>query len=80
MWSNDRFATSPVIAGGLLWVYSPAGGLSVYRPASGHRVGGLSAGSGHWNSPIVADGRVAIPVGDANDHRTTGKITIYRKP
>ena len=80
VWSNGRSGTSPVIAGGLLWVYSPAGGLSVYRPASGHRVGGLSADGGHWNTPIVADGRVAIPVGDANDHRTTGKITIYRKP
>ena len=37
----------------------------------------LSAGSGHWNSPIVADGRIALPEGDANDHATTGVLDIW---
>jgi hypothetical protein len=80
VWTADRSGTSPVIAGGLLYVYSPGGGLTVYRPATGKKVGGLDAGGGHWNTPIVADGRVVIPVGDANAHRTSGTITIYRKP
>ena len=80
VWSTGRSGTSPIIAGGLLYVYSPGGDVAVYRPATGHRVGTLSAGGGHWSSPIVADGRVAIPVGDANDHSTSGTITIYRRP
>jgi outer membrane protein assembly factor BamB len=79
-WSVDRGGTSPVIAGGLLYVYSPGGdGVAVYRPATGKRVGTLAAAGGHWNSPIVADGRIAIPTGDSNEHQTSGTITIYRK-
>ena len=38
----------------------------------------LTAGSGHWNSPIVTDGRIALPEGDANDHRTSGVLDIWR--
>ena len=41
------------------------------RPASGKLVGTLASGGGHWNSPIVVDGRVALPEGNANDHATT---------
>ena len=80
VWSRGNSGTSPIVAGGLLYVYSPGGDVAVYRPATGHQVGTLSADGGHWSSPVVTDGRVAIPVGDANDHRTTGTITIYRKP
>jgi hypothetical protein len=81
MWMNTRAGTSPVIAGGLLYVYDPTGGgVVVYRPDTGKRLDTLPAGAGHWSSPVVADGRVAIPVGDANDHKTSGVLTIYRKP
>ena len=41
------------IAGGLLYVYDPNGGLNVYGPTTGKLVTTLSAGPGHWNSPIV---------------------------
>ena len=79
VWRVDRAGTSPVIAGGLLWVFDPGGGgLRVYQPASGKLVTTLDAGSGHWNSPIVADGRVALPEGDANDHATSGVLDIWR--
>jgi hypothetical protein len=78
VWRNGRGGTSPVIAGGLLWVYDPGGGLRVYQPASGKLVTTLSAGGGHWNSPIVTDGRVALPEGDANDHATSGVLDIWR--
>jgi hypothetical protein len=79
VWRVDRAGTSPVIAGGLLWVYDPGGGgLRVYEPASGKLVATLDAGSGHWNSPIVADGRVALPEGDANQHATNGVLDIWR--
>jgi hypothetical protein len=77
-WRNGTGGTSPVVAGGLLWVYSPGGGLSVYRPATGALVTRLDAGGGHWNSPIVVDGRVALPEGNANDHSTTGVLDIWR--
>ena len=79
VWRNGSGGTSPVIAGGLLWVYDPGGGgLRVYQPVSGKLVTTLGAGGGHWNSPIVTDGRVALPEGDANDHATSGVLDIWR--
>jgi hypothetical protein len=77
-WRAGNAGTSPVLAGGLLYVYDPNGGLDVRNPATGKLVVRLPAGSGHWNSPIVTDGRIALPEGDANDHRTTGVLDIYR--
>jgi outer membrane protein assembly factor BamB len=77
-WQNDRAGTSPVLAGGLLYVYDPGGALNVYRPASGALVRHFDAPSGHWNSPIVAGGRVYLPSGDSNDHATSGVLSIYR--
>jgi hypothetical protein len=78
VWRHGAAGTSPVIAGGLLWVYDPGGGLRVYEPGSGKLLTTLSAGGGHWNSPIVTDGRVALPEGDANDHATSGVLDIWR--
>ncbi len=78
LWRSARAGTSPVLAGGLLYVYDPGGGLNVLRPATGRLVRRLAAGGGHWNSPIVTDGRIALPEGDANDHRTSGVLDIYR--
>ncbi len=67
------------MAGGLLYVYDPGGALNVYDPASGRRLASLPADPGHWSSPIVAAGVVALPVGDANDHATTGAIDLYTR-
>lgn len=80
VWRNGTGGTSPVVAGGLLWVYAPGGGLYAYRQTTGSLVTRLDAGSGHWNSPIVVDGRVALPEGNANDHRTSGVLDIWRLP
>ena len=81
LWSTTTPGTSPVLAGGLLWVYDPSGnGLNVMRPGSPRPLATLRAGKGHWNSPIVADGVVALPEGDANDHATTGVLDIWRVP
>ena len=77
IWSNGTPGTSPVIAGDLLWVYDLEGGLNVYRPKTGKLVRDLPAPSGHWNSPIVDGGRVYLPTGNANDHDTTGSLSIY---
>jgi hypothetical protein len=81
-WRNGSGGSSPVIAGGLLYVYDPVGGhgLSVYRPASGELLARLPAARGHWNSPIVADGRVAVPTGSVNDRAASATFTIFRKP
>jgi hypothetical protein len=79
-WSNGTPGTSPVVAGGLLYVYDPQGGLRVYAPGSGKQLADLAAGAGHWNSPIVTDGRVVLPEGNANDHATSGVLDIYRLP
>ena len=79
-WQNGSGGTSPVLAGGLLYVYNPSGSLNVFDPTSGRELTSLSAGSGHWNSPIVAGGRVIVPVGDANNHLTSGTIDIYHLP
>jgi hypothetical protein len=76
-WKNRNGGTSPVVAGGLLYVYDPGGGLRVYEPESGKLITTLDAGSGHWNSPIVVDGRIALPEGNANRHQTTGVLDIW---
>ncbi len=80
VWENRQAGTSPVVVGGLLFVYNPSGGLYVYRPAARTPIAKLVAGAGHWNSPIVADGRIALPEGNANDHRTDGVLDIWSLP
>jgi hypothetical protein len=77
-WHNGNAGTSPVLAGGLLWVYDPGGGLNVYHASDGTLIRHLDAPSGHWNSPIVAGGRVYLPSGNSNDHDTSGVLSIYR--
>lgn len=79
-WSNGNHGTSPVVAGGLLYVYDPGGGVRVYKPDTGKQIGQLDSGPGHWNSPIVVDGMVALPEGNANDFATSGTFDIYRMP
>jgi outer membrane protein assembly factor BamB len=78
VWEASRGGTSPVVAGGLLYVYDPAGSLDVYTPSTGKLLVSLPAGRGHWSSPIVTDGRIALPVGDANDHATSGTLDVWR--
>lgn len=76
-WKNRNGGTSPVIAGGLLYVYDPKGKLRIYEPAKGNQVANLGTGSGHWNSPIVADRRIALPEGNANEHASSGVLDIW---
>ena len=77
VWHNQIPGTSPVIAGGLLYVYDPNGGLKVYKPATGKLLTTLNAGGGHWNSPIATGGVVVLPEGDANNHATSGVLDIW---
>ena len=74
-WSTSHAGTSPVVAGGLLYVYDPTGaGLRILSPSTGRSVARLDTGDGHWNSPVVADGHIVLGEGNANDHRTDGGI------
>ncbi len=79
-WRNRSGGTSPAVVDGLLFVYDPGGGLRIYDPSSGAQVADLACGGGHWNSPIVVDGRIALPEGNANDHSTSGVLDIWRLP
>jgi hypothetical protein len=80
LWAVSTGGTSPVEAGGLLYVYDPGGsGLHVYRPGSPHPIATLAAGRGHWESPIVVDGRIALAEGNANDHLLHGVLDIWQR-
>jgi outer membrane protein assembly factor BamB len=77
-WANGTPGTSPVMAGGLLYVYDlSAGGINVYRPGSAKPIATLAGTPGHWNSPIVVDGHVVEPEGDANDHKLSGTLDLF---
>src|SRR5207245_9824632 len=78
MWRAGDSGTSPVVAGGLLFVYDPGGGVRVYDAPTGRRIAKLECGRGHWNSLIVVDGRIALPEGNSNDHATSGILDIWR--
>lgn len=81
LWANGQAGTSPVVAGGLLWVFDPTGGgLRAYQPSTGRVVRALPAGMGHWNSPVITRGHVVLPEGNANDHLRTGVLDIYSRP
>jgi len=79
-WKNSNGGTSPIVAGGLLYVYDPHGGLYIYKPSTGDQIAKLNCGSGHWNSPIIVDGMIALPEGNANRHKTSGVLDIWRLP
>jgi hypothetical protein len=77
-WENSNPGTSPVMAGGLLYVYDPSGGgIYVYRPGSSAPIDKLPGSAGHWNSPIVVDGHALEPEGDANQHSLSGTLDIF---
>jgi outer membrane protein assembly factor BamB len=78
LWANSTAGTSPVLAGGLLYVYNPSlGGIEVYSPGSSHSIARLAGSTGHWNSPIIVDGHVVEPYGDANAHELTGTLELF---
>ena len=67
-----------MLAGGLLYVYDPeAGDINVYEPRSPRPIAHLPGAPGHWNSPIVLDGHVPEPEGNANDHALSGTLDLF---
>jgi outer membrane protein assembly factor BamB len=80
-WRRNISGTTPILAGGLLFVYDFQGSrLQIYDPATGRTIASHAAEGGHWASPIVADGRVALGSGDARKYMTTGSLFVYRLP
>jgi outer membrane protein assembly factor BamB len=78
LWSHPDAGTSPVVAGGLLYVYDPTGkGLRVEDPATGRRLAVLPAGTGHWNAPVITGGHVVLPEGSVNFHERSGVLDIW---
>jgi outer membrane protein assembly factor BamB len=78
LWANSTAGTSPVLAGGLLYVYEPSnGGIEVYSPGSARPITQLTGTAGHWNSPIVVDGHVVEPEGNANGHELGGALELF---
>jgi outer membrane protein assembly factor BamB len=81
VWSTSTPGTSPVLSGGLLYVYDQQDGRMVIRvPATGRTVGSLAAGQGHWNSPIVVGGRIIEPTGTYHSSDTSSLIDIWHLP
>jgi hypothetical protein len=63
-WKNTTGGNSPFVAGGLVYTYDAQGGhVRVFDAVTGAAVAMLDAGTGHWNSVIVADNRIALPEG-----------------
>jgi outer membrane protein assembly factor BamB len=59
-WTNSPGGTSPVTAGGLLFVASP-GRLRALDPSTGETLwSGAGIGGIHWQSPIVIGGRLYV--------------------
>ena len=81
--SNVRHLMHPsrCPAGGLLYIYDQTDGALIVRsPRTGRQLASLPAGQGHWNTPIIADSRVFLPTGNANDHTSTGTLDIFHLP
>jgi hypothetical protein len=80
-WQVSAPSTSPVVAGGLLFDYDEINGrLIVRQPVSGAALRTLPVAQGHWNSPIVAGGRIILPTGSYHDATSTSRIEIYHLP
>ena len=80
-WQNGTGGTSPVVAGGLLYVYDESGGaLDIRQPVSGAVLRSIPAAPGHWNSPIVVGGRVILPTGSYHSTASSSVIEIYHLP
>ncbi len=80
-WQNSTSGTSPVVAGGLLYVYDQSDALMTIRqPTSGVLLKSLPSQTGHWNSPIVVGGRIILPTGNYMSQSSTGVLDIYHLP
>ncbi len=81
-WHAIAAGTSPVLAGGLLYVYNPnSGELDIRDPTSGALLASRAAAAGHWSSPIVVGGRIVLGVGGSTaDNANRGTVYVFHLP
>jgi outer membrane protein assembly factor BamB len=81
VWRTSTPGTSPVIAGGLLYIYNELDGqLDIRQPLSSTVLRALPVADGHWDSPIVVGGRIVLPTGSYHDNTSSSTIYIYHLP
>jgi hypothetical protein len=81
VWEAPVPSSSPVLAGGLLYDFDVVNARLIIRdPLSSAALTSLPASEGHWNSPIVAGGRIILPTGSYHDSTSTSRIEIYHLP
>ncbi len=80
VWQSGTGATSPVIAGGLLYTYNTGGQIDIRSPLSARILAALPTAGGHWNSPIVVGGRIIEPTGAYGTSASSSTIAIYHLP
>jgi hypothetical protein len=82
VWGNGNPGTSPILAGGLLYVYdNQAGSLRIYAPLTGRQLASMPAAGGHWSSPIAVGGRVILPTGGSTaNNASSTRLFIYHLP
>jgi outer membrane protein assembly factor BamB len=81
VWSSSAPGTSPVLVGGLLFVYDEKhGSLLIRDPGTGHTLRSLPVPGGHWNSPIVVGGRIIEPTGTYHSSASSSVIDIWHLP
>ena len=77
-WKNGNGGTSPVLAGGLLYVYDPDGGLFVYEPATGRAITNSMREADTGTVPSSWTAMIVLPEGNSNQHKTSGVLDIWR--
>jgi hypothetical protein len=81
-WQNGSAGTSPIVAGGLLYIYDEQdASLKIYDPVRGRLLRSLAAAQGHWSSPIAVGGRIILPTGGSTaNNASSSRIFIYHLP
>lgn len=76
VWKNRHGGTSPILANSVLF-YAGSGGISALNPSDGKQLwNDTHIGPIHWESPVVADGRLYITDENSN---LTAYSTVSKK-
>ncbi len=77
-WANGTPGTSPVMAGGLLYVYDPsAGGINVYRPGSPRPIAKLPGTPGTGTARSSSTGTSSSPRATPTTTSSRGTLDLF---
>ena len=79
-WKSGSGGTSPVIAGGVLLCIRPQWRARHLPAGRGRRLASLAGRQRPLEQPDRDGGRVILPVGNANDHATSGTLDVFHLP